>query len=312
MSEVIITPTVYAQALAAAKKVGGVHLVPPYTTINEQLRQSQINPNIPNPATAGLEVTDEYDPETDTAGMLMRYLVLGNRGHYTWYGDTPDDGVPSAVEHASNDSGLYRPIPFLSRPIESDLTPSQRQRYRLRVPLTIDGSLRAFYFGRVLDLTTATPDMIIYRLENSQVVDQAVFTPSIDNLLPQHPTGDLTNDKTHIAVTIPYAINFTTTEINEIVDACTLLYGDARRAYISEIAICHAVDKTVTHRYPVSGQQTATAIPEGTYFEAVAMQVDTHVTLTQSLSQNQVGFGISMQVGGGRPLYPTSSTSSSS
>lgn len=307
-SSVIVTPSIYAQGLAACRKVGAKWNVDPFTTVTEELNNSTAVPFQPTPNTLGLETYDPYDPNADTAGLLMRYLMIGNRGHYTWYGDNSADGVPAAVEHATSDSGLYRPIPFICVPIDQDLTASQRAIYRLRKVLSINGSLYVAYYARILDLTTTTPIQQMYHLVNNQIVDQTPFVATVDNNVPQHPVGDLTNDNTHIAITIPYAINFTTDDINNIINACTLLFGDARYAFISELVTCHGIDKQVNTRYPTSGAQNPTAVPANTYYEVAGCQVDTSVCLTQSLSQNQVGFGISLQVGGGRPLFPTSST----
>ena len=308
MSSVIVTPTVYSQGLAACRKVGAPWVVQPFTTINEQLNNAAALPFQPSPNTLGVETFAPYDPAVDTAGMLMRYLTLGNRGHYTWYGDNADDGIPAAVEHATTDSGLYRPIPWLIVPIDQDLTASQRASYRLRKVLSINGALYVGYYARIMDLTTTIPIQQLYALINNQIVDATTFVPNADNNVPQHPVGDLTNDNTHVAITIPYQLQFTTAEINNIIAACTLLYGDARYAFVSEVATCQGVDKQVLTRYPSSGTQNPTAVPPNTYYEVCACQPDTFVDLTQSLSTNQVGFGISLQVGGGRPLYPTSST----
>lgn len=308
MSSVIVTPTLYAQGLAAVRKVGAQWTVDPFTTVNEQLNNAASVPFQPTPNTLGMETYTPYAPATDTSGMLMRYLMLGNRGHKTWYGEDIDDGVPSAVEHATSDSGLYRPIPWVVRPVTSDLTPSQRSKYRLRKVLKINNVLYAAYYARIMDLTDTTPVQQMYHLVNNAIVDQTTFTANADNNNPRHPVGDLTNDNTHIAITIPYSLNFTQADISNIIDACTLLFGDARYAFISEIAMCHGVDKQVLTRYPTSGVQNPVAVAANTYFEVCACQVDSHVTMTQSLSQNQVGFGINLQVGGGRPLYPTSST----
>lgn len=303
----IITQTIYSRALAMQRKIGKPYDPLPYSTINELLSLSRAVPWLPDNGNAARETHPEYDSAQDTNSMVMKYLMIGNNGHRTIYGENLHSGMPAPIDWAANNGGFYNAIPFKVVPIEDALSPNERAKYRMRVVLQIDGSLYESYWAMVVDFPNNAPEYRIYRKENNVIVDSALWTPTIDNLLPQHPTGDLTQDKTHVSVTQPYNAILTPTMINDIVEACVLLYGRPEAAMISEVAMCHGVDKSVTSRYGVEGGSPST-IQNGLFFEAVALQVDTHLSMVQPISFNHTGFAVDLQVGGGVPLYPTSST----
>lgn len=304
----IITQTVYANALAMQQKIGKPYEPLQYSTINEALSNPNAIPNQPAISTAGSEVFDEYDADTDTRSFLMKYMVIGNNGHQTIFGENMHTGMPAAMDWASNNSGLYNMIPFLMVPIDQPLSPSQRNKYRLRKVLQVGNELYEAYYALVISFPDSPPDYRIFRKENNQIIDSQTFQPTQSQLIPVHPQGDLTNNKTHVSATQPYSAIFTTEMINNIINACVLLYGSAATAVISEIGICHGVEKAVTARYPTSGTQTPVGVSANAFYEIVATQVDTHVSLVQPISNNHVGFSIALDVGSGSPLYPTSTT----
>lgn len=304
----IITQTIYSRGLATQRKIGQPYELLQYSTINEALNNAQAVPNQPTVPTAGSEVVEQYDAQNDTNSMVMKYMVIGNNGHQTIYGEHLHSGMPAPIDWAANNSGMYWMIPFIIVDADHDLSASERAKYRLRKVLLVGGILRVAYYAMVLNFPTGSPEYRIYRKENNTITDSAIFTPTLSQLIPVHPSGDLVNDKTHVSVTQPYSALFTTEMINNIINACNLLYGTSAAAVISEIGICHAVDKPVTARYPLTGTQNPANITPGTFFETVGMQVDTHVSLVQPISYNHTGFGVDLHVGGGVPLYPTSTT----
>lgn len=301
----IITQTIYSRALAMQRKLGKPYTPLPFSTINEVLANSRAIRWLPANGNAGKEVYEAYDAAKDTNNMLMKYLMIGNNGHTTVFGENLHAGMPAPIDWAANNGGLYSPLPLKIVSMDTPLSPSERASLRLRVPLEIDGNLYESYWARVVDFPNTEPEYRIYRKEKNTVTDSALWTPTIDNLLPEHPQGDLTNDKTHVSVTQPYNAMFSTSMIDDIVAACVLLFGRPEAAVISEVAICHGADKPVTAQFNASGAGPS-AIQSGLLFETVAMQVDTHISMVQPISYNHTGFGVDLQVGGGTPLYPTS------
>lgn len=303
----IITQSIYSRALAIQRKLGRPYTPLPLSTIGELLAMSRAVPWLPQNGNASKEIFAEYNPAEDTNGIAMKYMMIGNNGHQTIYGENLHAGMPAPIDWAANNGGLYHAIPFKVVPMDAPLSPSERAKYRCRIPLEIDGELYESYWVKVIEYPNVEPEYRIYRKENNTITDSALWVPTIDNLMPQHPTGDLTKDKTHVSVTQPYSAMFSTVEINDIVDACRVLFGRVEAAMISEIAMCHGVEKPVTERYDVTGT-TKNPIQSGLLHEVTALQVDTHLSLVQPVAYNHVGFGIDLDVGGGVPLYPTSKT----
>lgn len=301
----IITQTIYSRALAMQRKLGKPYTPLPFSTINEALANSRAVRWLPANGNASKEVYEAYDPVKDTNNMLMKYLMIGNNGHTTIYGEDLHAGMPAPIDWAANSSGLYSALPLKIVSMDTPLSPSERASLRLRIPLEIDGNLYESYWARIVEFPNNEPEYSIYRKENNTITDLALWTPTIDNLLPKQPQGDLTNDHTHVSATQPYTAMFSTSMIDDIVSACVLLFGRTEAAVISEVAICHGADKPVTSQYNAAGTST-TAIQSGLLFETVAMQIDTHLSMVQPISYNHAAFGVDLQVGGGIPLYPTS------
>lgn len=306
----IVTQSMIAQSITICKKLGVPHLLLPFTTINEVLDSSQGVPNQPSIATVGKELTDEYDPVGDTDAIRLRYLIIGNNGHQTIHAERVTAGIPTEIEHSVKDFGLYNIIPFIARPYGDDLTPTERQRYRLRKVIEVDGTLYVMYFALILPPLTASPTFSIYTVENGQTVGLQPFIPSNDELLPSHPVGDISSNNTHIAATIPFAVSLNEQETQEVASACNILFGSPELALISEIATCTGVEKSVLQRYPATGPQEPQATPVGLYYEAVAVQVDTHITTIQKVSEASTGLYLGMQIGAPSPLYPNASSAS--
>lgn len=305
----IVTQSVIAQAINICKKLGVPHQIPPLTTINEALDNPQAVPNQPSISTVGRELTDEYDPVTDTDAIRLRYLIIGNSGHQTIYAERVTAGIPTEIEHSVKDFGLYNMIPFIARPIGSDLSPTERQRYRLRKVVEVDQVLYVLYFAMVLPPITASPMFSIYNVENGQTLGLQPFIPSNDELLPTHPVGDLSAINTHIAATVPFQITLSEQEAQEVASACNILFGSPDVALISEIATCTGVEKMVLQRFPVIGAQEPQAVPSGIYYEAKAVQIDTHITTIQKVSEASTGLYLGMQLGAPSPLYPNAASS---
>lgn len=304
----IVTQSVIAQSITICKKLGVPHQLAPFTTINEALDNPQAVPNQPAVSTVGRELTDEYDAATDTDSIRLKYLIIGNNGHQTIYAERVTAGIPTEIEHSIKDFGLYNIIPFIARAIGDDLSPTERQRYRLRKVVEVDGTLYVMYFAMVLPPVTASPTFSIYTVENGQTLGLQPFIPSNDELLPTHPSGDLSGNNTHIAATIPFQISLNEQEAQEVASACNILFGSPEVALISEIATCTGVEKMVLQRFPVVGPQEPQAVPSGLYYEAKAVQIDTHITTIQKVSESSTGLYLGMQIGAPSPLYPNAAS----
>ena len=98
------------------------------TTLNEKFG---INANITAP--------DEKYP-------VMNYFCIGIGGQ------SPIQGDKSYIssEHSPIDAALFQHVPFIIRPIKSDLNIEERSKYRLRVVTTVAGAQYACYYLKEL------------------------------------------------------------------------------------------------------------------------------------------------------------------
>ena len=295
-------PTIYSNALATAVQLDIPYEVLPYTTLTEALDTSSILPFQPSIITAGSEIFDDYDPDVDVKSFASDFFVIGNGGHAIVAG--PVGGIPitNPIAHRSTDSGLYKIIPFIVRPITNDLNAVERQNYYLRKVISVNNVLYVAYFGRRIDLSSASPDMTLVTSVNGNDVTTS-FIPTLNNLKPTAPAPGSQANGNYVNVSTGVTINFSATEVTELKQACLLLYGDENFAIISEIGLCHGVKKVVTARYPDSGTQTPVAVTADTYYEVAAPQINCHYVTFYPVSYTNNGFDLTFDLAASEPLY---------
>lgn len=199
----------------------------PFTTLNEKYG---IMPKI---APAATEMPS------------VQYVGIGNWGHRNL---TTAEGRPytGSNQHLPSDAGLYGQIPWVVRKLDSDLSTNDRKRYRMRKVQSINGVKYAIYYLRVLDTSLSKPAMTINTKVNG-VVSSRPFVPDSSNLSPTPPVlqdGEvLTASGEYLAIKSVVDIIITATEIEDIIEACRILYDNEGLAVISEIALVTGVDR---------------------------------------------------------------------
>lgn len=269
------TPTIWNAVFTTAKARGLAINIPPNSTVNEAISDSVLVPFQPGVSTLGMEMPDEYNYTTDSAGLKVSLFCIGNGGHRQVNGGVGVVPIFTQKPHRATDAALYHMIPFVVKPVDYDLTGAARARFRLRRTLEIGGELYAAYFGRVLPEATGDIDMKEVILPGDGSQTESTFTPTINNLRITEPP--LTGSTETVYVTAQYIESFTfdAQDIAWLEEACMLLYGDVNYARISEVAICTGVDKPVAQVYPTSGVQTPVAPSGPPRFETVGCQVYT-------------------------------------
>lgn len=302
-----ITRTVYGSQVQTALLLKLNHQIPTNSSVSEALNDPLAVPYQPNPLTAGMEEFAAYDAANDTQSLSTRYLVIGNKAHYNVTGPVGSPPTQGTLPHKARHSGLYGLIPFIARPVTSDLTSLQRQLYRLRKTLYRDGVLYAVYFGRVLDTGAVAVETTLTTV-TAGVGVTTPFAPTVNDRRPQLPDVGTTNDGSYLQVSAVMNIAFTATEVQEIIDAVALFYGDASYAVISELGLCTGLDKVVTAKYPndLGAPQVTTPVTPDTYYEAAGVQIAAHVTTTYPLQAFLGGLQIPIDVGTTEPLYGVS------
>lgn len=318
MASRIVTRTAIGASIQTSRGLGIKHNLLDFTTLNQAINERTIVANLPEPITSGMEILPAYDYQTDSDLLASQYLCIGNGGHKVIVGannggtTTPNPGtnpgltnaIPFTVpvEHMATDTGLYNMIPFLGRPVSRGLSIAERREYGLRRTITLNGELWEFYFARKLKRDRLTPTINITHVVDGESTT-AEFVPTINNLKPVHPTEDTTYNASYATVTVPVEVVWTEAQIQDIRDACRVLYGSDDYAIISELAICSGVEKPVSQKYPNSGPQTPINIAPNTFFEAVACQVVMHITTYIPINFSEREYKLEMDFGATEPLY---------
>ncbi|BDH16588.1 MAG: hypothetical protein [Bacteriophage sp.] len=307
MASRITTRTVYGSALQTERGLGLSHNVMAYTTLNQAISENTIMANLPSPLTLGMEMLPDYDYTTDSDSIFTKYICIGNGGHKSIVNAT--DAIPYTlpVAHKATDSGLYNMIPFVVRPVADDLTITERSIYGLRRTLNLGGVLYAAYFARKLDYGNVTPTTNITNVVGGESSTEQ-FVPTINNLKPSKPTEDTTYTGSYANITAPVVVTWTEDQIQDIKDACALLFNNENLAIISEIALCSGVKKPIAQKYPNTGTQNPAAVAANTYFEIVACQVSMFISTYVPLATADQEYTLSLDLGATEPLFGTSAT----
>lgn len=275
----LITRVFGGAYLQSTQLPGLPFILKPFTTLNERFA-----------------VQADQVPTADQMPAL-RYWTIGNGGH-DFIPAANGIGKPTPLQHRATDAGLYSPIPFVLREPVNDLTPAQRLKYRLRVPMQIGGVNYIAYYAKVIDYTGVAPQMELQTRNEDGTVTVIPFVPNSSNLNPTppdvSPTGVnvVTGEYVNVATRTP--INLTADDVAELVNVANILYGDPDLAIISEVALCSGVDKSVTGGG--NGQPTIT------YTEAIACQINTIFNAFYALQYADEGINILMDIGSTEPL----------
>ena len=134
------------------------------------------------------------------------------------------------------------------------------------------------------------------------------LAPTVNDRRPALPDIGTTNDGSYMRVSAVMTIVFSPAEVQEIIDAVTLFYGDANYAVISEMGLCTGVEKVVTDKYPndIAAPQVTTSVTPDTYYEAAGVQVAAHVTTIYPLQAFLGGLSIPIDVGTSEALFGVS------
>lgn len=269
-----VTRTIFGSALQTAQMLGIRHVLKPNTTLNERF---------------GI-LTDAV--LADGIYPRVNYFCIGNGGHQMVAGA---DGIPltKAVQHRATDAALYKPLPFVLRAANNDLTPLERANYALRTIETYGGATYYAYYLKRIPMTNVA---VVSELRNvSAGVTTAVnFEATSANLVPTPPVVSNVGANTllgdYVTCSARMSISLTEAECTELLNASKIIFGDESYAIISEIGICSGVDKVI-------------ALSDNTNFkEAVAVQVVSHISALHALKFTSTGINGLYDLGTNEPL----------
>lgn len=269
--------TIYGSHIETCRRLNRPFNVLPNSTLNQKF--SLFENTLPGP--------NEYP--------VMGYIAIGNKG--ASYEVTADNYVlTTPLPHLPRDASLYNFLPFVMRTIDNDLDSTERMKYRLRVPMVVNGSNYVAYYLKTLPIANVTPTVEL-RNVNGDSITSAVFTPSVSDLSPTPPDISTTNlnnpSGDYLVSTAKVEFVLDQVDISNIMDACAILYGDPRYAVINEIALCTGIDKVVQGTF---GGTTSN------YTDTVATQVAAFISQYHALSPSTTEVRITLDIGAVEPL----------
>ncbi len=275
-------PTILKSLLQSCSQLGLAYPVLPFTTLNQKLNiqaAAQLNPG---------EMP------------IMNCFMIGNGGLEV---ATGGDGTPyiQAYRHKPTDSGLFSELPFIVRPTTSDLSDLDRSKYRLRRLITISSQPYFAYYAKVLDFGSSVSQLQNRVVAPDGSITVSPFNHTNDNLNPEPivlAAGDtVTVTGNYVSASTLLTVVLNADDISEIVNAATLIYGDANRANISELALCSSVNRNVS--------TSAGGFPV-TYTEAIATQVMSFLSTLYPAANLSEGVEYEFDIGKSEPLLAVS------
>lgn len=272
-----IVRTIYSGHLATVKALKRPFSVLPNSTLNQKFNLHQNE----------LPSTNEYP--------VLGYIGIGNKGasyEVTTNGYVLTTPIPHLPRHAS----LYNFIPFLIRNINDDISSTERMKYRLRVPLNIEGVTYVAYYLRTLDIQDVIPTVELRNVTGETITTNS-FIPTISDLTPTPPVisnTDLNNPNgDYLVSTAKVNFKLNQADITNILDACNILYGDPRYAVINEIALCTGVDRILQGTF---GNVTSN------YTDTIATQIAAFISQYHALTATTTEVNIGLDIGSVQPL----------
>lgn len=297
----VVTRTVMGGQVLANITRKQSHDILEYSTIQELVNDSVSVPYQPESKTVGMQVTDPYDPARDLSELHLGYACIGIKGHRS-VPDSQGIDVTLPVEHSPTDTGLYQIVPFVIKPLANDLSDTEREKFRLRKVLEIEGELYAAYYLKRLDIKNSETIILLNSVDEGEVIS-TTWQPGINNLRPVHPDIGYKNDGSFMTIVANIKFIFDEQDVEWYFEAMQLLYGSHHYG-ITEIGFCTGVDKKVTKEYPKSGAQTpSTGIAGREVYESIATQVAYFANTDLKPSVFDRGFTLAFDNGITEPLF---------
>lgn len=275
-----VTRTLVFSALQSAMVRGAAYKWTQYTTLNEKFNV------LPREYPAAAVSTP------------LSYLAIG-RGGLDMEVGADGNKYPAILQHKSTDCALFNHMPFALRLPEDDLEPEYRNRYAMRVQVTINGVIYWAYYLKRVDFSQADTDLLIKRVlpdnGGTQVTD---WVPDESNLNPvpedlSESGANLLAGYSAIASTI-VTLPLDTYDINQIRNASKIITGETGRAIISEAAICTGTTKLI---------QAPSQLGSFPFNEALGVMCAAYMQTLYPLDQINESLTDQLELGISEPLF---------
>ena len=218
------------------------------------------------------------------------YIGIGNKGASY---DVTSNGfvLTTPIQHLARHASLYNFLPFVVRGVNDDLSSTERLKYRMRVPITVGGASYVAYYLRALTISDVIPTVEIRNVDG-ETIRTDPFTPTLSDLSPIPPDISNTNINTpngdYLTSSAKISFTLNQSDIQNILDACNLVYGDPRYAVINEIALVTGIDKVLQGSF---GNTTSS------YTDVIVAQVAAYISQYHALTTNTTEVSILLDTG---------------
>lgn len=270
--------TIYGLDLQMSKMLNRGYKIRSNTTLNEKF---DINANT--------KLADGVYPSVNYYA-----IGVGGKGNIVINNEDPALNAINRYnisKHSPVDAALFEHIPFVMRPLNSDLLENERANYRFRKTITVNGDVYVAYYLKVIDHSYTIQDIYMVNVAD-EVSKLSKFNSNDSSLLnptPRDVSSDLLSVNTAKYITNAAKLNFslTTTELVEITNVLKLLYNDENKS-ITEIGVCTGVD------VETDGQTLATNVQ-------IAYHLEIDIVSQLELNNNSE-IHRSIEIGGTEPL----------
>lgn len=266
----VITIVGAGSIIQAAKAVGRQVDILQYTTQNEK---------------HGILATESLGRKSGN-DFLLQYYAIGGFG--SQYVGVNVNGSPKlrVNEHEPIDHNLFGQLPFACRPLTADFTTAEREKYRMRQVVTVNGIRYAVYWLKVVGFLEFDPKMKLV------TVDRDTMTEEVENYIPESDTLNPVPRKLTSSGTVPVSnqyqdatgkidLSLTKAELDEIKNACRILYNDSSLAAINEYAVLWGTETSVNGDIGTNGSTPMKEVQTAT--------IQYHITETHARDANANG-----------------------
>jgi len=222
--------TMYGLNLSMNELIGLDHSDLPNTTLNEKFA---ILPNQP--------IEKGVYPK-------LKYLTIGIGGK-----QITDSSEFKFNKHRSMDAALFEHVPFIMRPLSSDLVGIEREKYRLRTEEKINGIDYACYYAKVIPSYSNRNAIMEVSTSNGLTSIKEISTndSTILNPIPRLIEDYMDTEKSQFMVkSIKVEFSLYKSELEEINSAMMIKNGELSN--LTEIGIAAGIDKYIDNAYEIT------------------------------------------------------------
>lgn len=232
---------------------------------------------------------------------VMQYLCLGNGGHVVSAEDNLATPIP--IEHQPTDAAPYNIIPLVMRPVDKDLSDELRENYALRKQVEYGGRRYWAYYLKRLDWRGVRVKEYYTKVRDG-IKTVTDFEYSDKNLYPTAPdmpdynyevSDQVTpNDGDYVHSSASTRIELNAFDVQELLNMAQIIYGDPRKAVVSEFCLTSGVDTIVTGESAVGSPFQ--------YMECMGTQINIFLTTFTNMAYQNKGVAYTLDVGNTEPM----------